>query len=211
MTNWQERLAKEFGSPEMRREMAVGRASAALSTLIAQRLAAKGMTQEQLAAALGITPGAVSRKLKEGCDMRLSSVAGILWALDVPLYREFERLCDEGWRVKSPPFAETASIVAEGASVPDEPQLREDLVHALSELDDFLDERHAAAIGHLAPTERRDAWRDLLADTLLDAHARCRATVRGGDLPRADRRPRASRARGRQDRASNAPSAGRPP
>ena len=97
MTNWQERLAKELAAPDVRREMAVGRASAALSTLIAQRLVAKGMTQEQLAMALGITPGAVSRKLKEGCDMRLSSVAAILWALDVPLYRELERLCDERW------------------------------------------------------------------------------------------------------------------
>lgn len=96
MTNWK-RLAKTLSTPGAQREAAVGRASAALATLIAQRLAAKEMTQEQLATALDITPGAVSRKLKEGCDMRLSSVAAILWAVDVPLYWEFERLCEEGW------------------------------------------------------------------------------------------------------------------
>ena len=98
MTDRHERLMTTLGSPAASRELAVGRASAALATLIAQRLAAKGMTQVQLAEALGITPGAVSRKLNQGSDMRISSAAAILWAVDVALYREFERLCTEGWR-----------------------------------------------------------------------------------------------------------------
>ena len=95
--SWQARLRQANRDGSVGREFAVGRASAALATLIAQRLADKGMTQDQLAAALGITAGAVSRKLNEASDMRLSSAAAILWALDVPLYREFERLCEEGW------------------------------------------------------------------------------------------------------------------
>jgi transcriptional regulator with XRE-family HTH domain len=84
--------------PEFRREVAVGRASAALAHLIALRMQAEGVSQAALARRLGITDGALSRKLHQGVDMRLSSIAGILWELGVPLYVELERLCEPDWQ-----------------------------------------------------------------------------------------------------------------
>lgn len=111
MNDPMDKLRNVLGSPAAKRELAVGRASAALATLIAQRLRAKGITQAELAATLGITPGAISRKLNEGSDMRLSSVAAILWALDVPLHRELERLCAEGWQEEGFDSGASANVI----------------------------------------------------------------------------------------------------
>lgn len=97
MTEWKDRFRRALGGREARREMAEARAAAALATLMGQRLKRLGLTQRELASRLDIDPAALSRKLHQGVDMRLSSVAAILWELGVPLYRELERLCERDW------------------------------------------------------------------------------------------------------------------
>lgn len=98
MSEWESRLEALGEDHAFQREVAVGRSSAALAQLIGQRMHEEGMTQVELARRLGISESALSRKLNNGVDMRLSSVTAILWELGIALHRQFEQLGESSWR-----------------------------------------------------------------------------------------------------------------
>ncbi len=81
-----------FDDPSNQRAYAVGRTAAAFTVLVDRLLDKKGWTRADLARALGVDRSAITHKLSESVDMRLSSIVEILWELDVNAYEIFSKI-----------------------------------------------------------------------------------------------------------------------
>ena len=67
----------------------------AAAKLVRQRMRVRDLSEGELARRLGITDGALSRRLNKGADMHLASITAIVWELRVDLHQCFEQRAEQ--------------------------------------------------------------------------------------------------------------------
>lgn len=76
---------KVMATDEGRKAVSVGRALIDATELIVELMQKQGMKRKDLAAKMGVTPSAVTQMLDAEHDMKISTVASALFALDAEL------------------------------------------------------------------------------------------------------------------------------